>query len=78
MFSLAFILVILLVISLGLLLYIYVGYPLIIVVLSKYRRQPIVKTGTLPTATIVIPAHNEEAVINQKLDNILSLDYPRE
>jgi len=50
MFSLAFILVILLVISLGLLLYIYVGYPLIIVVLSKYRRQPIVKTGTLPTA----------------------------
>lgn len=78
MFSLAFILVILLVTSLGLLFYIYVGYPLIIVVLSKYRRQPIVKTDTLPTATIVIPAHNEEAVINQKLDNILSLDYPRE
>lgn len=75
---LAVILFILFVISLGLLIYIYVGYPLIIVGLAKFFRRPIKKTDFLPTATIVIPAHNEEAVINEKLDNILSLDYPRD
>ena len=75
---LAIILFILFVISLGLLIYIYVGYPLIIVGLAKFFRRPVKKTDFLPTATIVIPAHNEEAVINEKLDNILSLDYPRD
>jgi len=65
------------IVSVGLLLYIYIGYPLIIVVLAKLFRRPIQKTLIFPTITIVIPTHNEEAVIREKLDNILSLDYPR-
>jgi len=46
-------------------------------VLAKLFRRPIQKTLIFPTITIVIPTHNEEAVIREKLDNILSLDYPR-
>lgn len=61
----------------GLLLYIYIGYPLIIVGLAKFFRRPIQKAMIFPTITIVIPTHNEEAVIREKLDNILGLDYPR-
>jgi biofilm PGA synthesis N-glycosyltransferase PgaC len=72
------ILFILFVTSIGLLLYIYAGYPLIIVGLAKFFRRPIHKAAIFPTITIVIPAHNEEFVIAEKLDNILSLDYPRD
>ena len=32
----------------------------------------------LPTVTFLIPAHNEQAVIERKLENTLALDYPRE
>ncbi len=63
--------------SVGLLLYIFIGYPLIIVGLAKFFRRPILKTMIFPTITIVIPTHNEESVISEKLENILSLDYPR-
>ncbi len=63
--------------SVGLLLYIYIGYPLIIIGLAKFFRRPIQKKIIFPTITIVIPTHNEEAVISEKLDNILSVDYPR-
>ena len=75
---LAAILYISLTLSLGLLIYIYAGYPLIIFGLAKFLRRPVKKETFLPTVTIVIPAHNEEAVIAAKLDNILSIDYPQD
>ena len=63
----------------GLLLYVYIGYPLIIVALARLSRKPVQKNAEyLPTVTLVIPAHNEEIVIEKKLENALSLDYPRE
>lgn len=31
-----------------------------------------------PKVTIVIPTHNEEKIISKKIDNILSLEYPKE
>jgi cellulose synthase/poly-beta-1,6-N-acetylglucosamine synthase-like glycosyltransferase len=33
---------------------------------------------TLPTLTVIIAAHNEENVIARKIENTLSLDYPRD
>lgn len=65
------------------LLYIYIGYPVLIAFLSKVNRK-YKKTRTTLTnedllkVTIVIPAHNEEAVIKSKLLNHLALDYPRD
>lgn len=31
-----------------------------------------------PTVTLIVPAHNEEAVLERKIENALALDYPRE
>jgi len=61
----------------GVLGYVLLGYPLTLMVLGLFcrRREP----GTAePTVTLVIPVHNEEAVIEEKLENSLSLDYPRD
>ncbi|TWT81146.1 Beta-monoglucosyldiacylglycerol synthase [Planctomycetes bacterium CA13] len=53
----------------------FVLYPAVLCMLSRFRS--IRETGTaIPTVTLVISAFNEEAVIGEKLDNALALDYP--
>ena len=64
--------------SAGLLIYILLGYPILIAGLAMIWRHPVQKKTIFPTITIVIPTHNEECVITQKLDNILGLEYPRD
>jgi poly-beta-1,6-N-acetyl-D-glucosamine synthase len=62
--------------SLGLVGYTYVGYPGISWTLARLRPRP-VRTGPItPTMTVLIAAHNEEAGIGAKLENLLELDYP--
>jgi len=39
---------------------------------------PVKKTSYTPMVSIVIPTYNEEKIIQQKLENILSSDYPLE
>ena len=34
------------------------------------------KADVEPTVSVVVTAHDEEAVIGQRLDNLLALDYP--
>jgi poly-beta-1,6-N-acetyl-D-glucosamine synthase len=58
--------------------YVYVGYPLFIIVLARLFRRPIHKQAVLPSVTIVIPTFNEEVVIGEKIENTLRLDYPRD
>jgi cellulose synthase/poly-beta-1,6-N-acetylglucosamine synthase-like glycosyltransferase len=59
--------------------YTYFGYPLLLRVLVKVRRRrPIQKKTIFPKVSIVIAAHNEEQSIAEKLNNVLSLEYPRE
>lgn len=43
-------------------------------------RQPYVDIGAAdwPSVTIFVPAHNEERVIGDMLENLLKVDYPRE
>jgi cellulose synthase/poly-beta-1,6-N-acetylglucosamine synthase-like glycosyltransferase len=66
------------ILSVLLLAYVYVGYPLLIVLLARFFRRPVEKKAILPTVTIVIPTYNEEAVIGEKIENTLQLDYPRD
>jgi len=54
----------------------YVGYPLFITLLARWRPRPHQKGNVLPTASLIIPAYNEEDVIGEKLENALALDYP--
>ncbi len=59
--------------------YIYFGYPLLLLILSKFHPAPLVKKADItPPVSFVIPAHNEEKVIARKIENTLALDYPRE
>jgi len=68
--------IIILILSVGLIMYTYVGYPLLLAVLARLRPQPIHLAPHTPTVTLLIAAYNEAAIIAQKLDNSLALDYP--
>src|SRR5688572_19704911 len=78
-YSVTDLLVTLLSVSLGALLYTYVGYLLALKVIVKIRGpRPIQRAPIAPPLTLVISAYNEAAVIRQKIENALALDYPVE
>ena len=58
--------------------WVYFGYPLVLGVGLLGGRKRFIRAGTTPLVSIIIPAHNEEAGIEAKLQNLLALDYPRE
>jgi len=64
-------------ISLGLVLYVYLGYPLLVALIAAVLDRRVRRAPCEPAVTILIAAHNEEASIRQTLQNKLSLDYPR-
>ena len=71
-------------ISLGLLVYHQVGYPLAIrlcLALWPPRQEPNpAESGKdeLPSVTVIVPAHNEAAVIAAKIRNLAALHYPED
>jgi glycosyltransferase involved in cell wall biosynthesis len=60
----------------GAMAYVYVGYPLLLFLVSRVVNRKVAKSPITPTVTMVIAAYNEEAAIAKKLDNSLALDYP--
>ena len=60
--------------------YAMVGYPLLLKIIDAiFKPKKIKKEYSYePTVTVLIPAHNEEEVIDRKIDNCFSLDYPME
>lgn len=61
--------------------YTYLGYGLIIYLLSKFKKPAIIsgmQSNELPPVTILIAAYNEEILIEEKIKNTLALDYPPE
>jgi cellulose synthase/poly-beta-1,6-N-acetylglucosamine synthase-like glycosyltransferase len=56
--------------------YIYFGYPIILTVLAKFSKKRVPVSSAAPTATLLISAFNEIAVIKEKIENSLALDYP--
>jgi len=63
---------------LGVILYVYFGYPLLLVSGLLGRRRPVQKAHYFPSLSVIVPARNEEANIRKKLENLLSQDYPAE
>ena len=53
-------------------------YPLFIEAVARARPRPVREGDDLPSVALVIAAHNEEDVIEAKLQNALALDYPRD
>jgi len=66
--------------SAGLLVYAQAGYPLVLAGLARARRpRPEPSPLAEPLGvSLVVAAHNEEAVVAEKVRNALALDHPRE
>ena len=63
--------------SFGALAWTHVGYPLAAGVLARARSRPVrYGEGAEPTVSVIVAAHNEETVIERRLENLLALDYP--
>lgn len=61
----------------ALVVYVYAGYPVLLVVLrGLFGRKPVAQAAATPSVTLVISAFNEAGVIREKLANSLALDYP--
>lgn len=58
--------------------YTYVGYPLLLAVLSRLRARPVRRADFSPSVTVIITAYNEERDLAAKLENTLALDYPQD
>ena len=57
--------------------YVYLGYPALLVLWRRVAAQPVRKGYWEPAVSIIIAAHNERQNIEKKLKNCLALDYPR-
>jgi len=64
--------------SLVLVLYIYVGYPLGVLLLAKMAPIPSRSNSDLPTVTVIIAAYNERNHIAGTIDNKIAQDYPED
>ncbi|WP_404469085.1 glycosyltransferase family 2 protein [Sutcliffiella horikoshii] len=57
-----------------------VGYPVSLKLIGKLLKNRRLNKdyNHQPTVTVMVVAHNEEKVIQEKLNNIIELDYPRD
>lgn len=60
------------------LVYLYIGYPMLLGLAARVWGHPTEQGDELPGVTIIVAAHQERAVIQDKLDNFDRLDYPPE
>ena len=63
-------------ISLAFLLYVHVGYPLVLLAWRRLAPRPVRKGFWEPPVSILIVARNEKDRIEAKIANCLQLDYP--
>ena len=59
-------------------LYIFIGYPLMLILLGKIKNRKINQGQAILPVNIVIPVHNGEREIGDKIENCLHLDYPQD
>ena len=62
-----------------LILYIYAGYPLVLLIAGLFKRKSKTKDEyDLPSVALIISVHNENRIIRDKIENSLQLDYPQD
>jgi cellulose synthase/poly-beta-1,6-N-acetylglucosamine synthase-like glycosyltransferase len=64
--------------SLAAIVWTHLGYPLAAAALARVRTREVRKRDVTPSVTVIVPAHDEEAIIGPRLDNLLALDYPNQ
>ena len=60
------------------LLYVYGGFALVVATVGRWRRRGVRSAPITPRVSVIVAAYNEAAVIAERLDNALALDYPRD
>jgi len=58
--------------------YLLAGYPVLLGLIARRHHHPIRKDSKLRTVSFIIPVHNGEKFLDNKLRSILALNYPRE
>jgi glycosyltransferase involved in cell wall biosynthesis len=64
--------------SVGALAWTHAAYPALAAVAARVRPRAVRKDDVLPTVAVIVAAHDEEPVIERRLENLLALDYPAE
>jgi glycosyltransferase involved in cell wall biosynthesis len=64
--------------ALGALAWTHAGYPALMAALARLRPRPVAQEDVTPSVALVVSAHDEEAVIGRRLQNLLELDYPQD
>ena len=62
--------------SVALIVYTYVGFPVISWIRSRVWKRPYIQEDITPSVSVLIAAHNEEQSIGEKVRNVLNVDYP--
>lgn len=65
-------------VSVVLIIYAYFLFPVLVILRGFLWPQPFLSDEITPPVSIIIAAYNESKSIGNKLDNILTLDYPRD
>src|SRR5262249_50883862 len=62
--------------ALAVIVWVYVGYPVVLGVVATLRRRPVDRRAVRPQVSLIICAYNEERDIRRKLEETLACDYP--
>jgi len=64
-------------VSLGVVLYVYVGYPAVLAVWARVRPRTHVRSDSLrPAVSVIVAARNEAERLPARIENLLASDYP--
>ena len=64
--------------SVAFVLYVYIGYPAMLALMSLFIQKPVQRGPITPSVSFIITAYNEEKRIREKLQNTLGQDYLRD
>jgi len=60
------------------LIYLFLGYPFLMWIAAWLHPRPIRRRGIRPEVSVLLVAQDEAPLIGRRIENLLSLDYPRE
>jgi poly-beta-1,6-N-acetyl-D-glucosamine synthase len=60
----------------ALIIYTYIGYPCLLWLRARWKFRPVKRGPNAPFVSVVMVVRNEEQVLESKLRNLLSLEYP--
>lgn len=56
--------------------YVWIGYFLLLSILSRLKPYKLIKKDFYPYVSILLTVHNEEQVIEKRIKNLIEVDYP--